>query len=53
MFYLSTELTGCLVGPRISRDAHKLAWISRVIKKHKKKTLINNNNNNKSFKGVE
>jgi hypothetical protein len=39
MSYLSTGLTGCLVGPRISRSARKLARTPRVIKKKKKDTL--------------
>ena len=35
MSYLFTGLAGCSVGPRINRDACKLARTPRVIKKRK------------------
>jgi len=37
--YMFIRLIGCLVGPKISRDAHKLARTSRVIKK--KSSFVN------------
>jgi len=38
--YLSTELAGCLVGPRISCAARKLARTPRVTKKKRHEATI-------------
>jgi len=37
VYYMSTGLAGCLMGPKISRSVRKLTRTSRVIKKKKKK----------------
>ena len=48
MSYLLTGLVGCLVGPRISRGACKLARTPRVIKKKTRFTGMTDNMQDRS-----